>query len=44
MQDYFPYTLKKDLPFAFFTYHTFKSRKELFFEQILLSDLKYLNL
>ena len=40
-QDYFSCTLKKDLPFAFYlTSHSFKAEKELFVEQILLSDLR----
>ena len=42
-KDYFAYTLKKDLPFAFFfktSIRPSKAEKELFVEQILLSDLK----
>ena len=40
-QDYFAYTIKKDLPIAsFLTYQAFNAEKELFVEQILLSDLR----
>ena len=40
-QDYFPCTLKKDLPFALFlTYHAFKGREGIVSQTNLLSDLR----